>query len=69
MTAFIFQREKPSKSQHYTKSASPSTTGIILNKQQQQHKCHQKEKKATQKTSLISKQMQQIHPSPLVCFF
>ncbi|CAK5090549.1 unnamed protein product [Meloidogyne enterolobii] len=65
MTAFIFQREKPSKSHHYTKSASPSTTGIILNKQQQQHKCHQKEKKTTQKTSLISKQMQQIHPSPL----
>jgi len=66
MTAFIFQREKPSKSHHYTKSASPSTA---LNKQQQQHKCHQKEKKTTQKTSLISKQMQQIHPSPLVCCF
>ncbi|KAL7074184.1 hypothetical protein ACQ4LE_006886 [Meloidogyne hapla] len=62
MTAFIFQREKPTKSR-YTKSSSPNPTGIILNKQQ---KCHQKEKKIIQKTSLISKQMQQIHPSPLV---
>lgn len=65
MTDFILQREKPSKSSTnlYTKSSLPNPTG---SNKQQIKLCKQKEKKSMQKASLLSKQMQQIHPSPLV---